>query len=251
MTKSISFVSNGKDTELRVPMPSPAKLYIPDWYKEFATFYDTKTNSYLDRSKHDERGKLSQTTKLTAKTCIPFFETFTFGYIQETWCEISVEKKENEIFFGFNQENKEIEKIMSTREMGLIPKELVPDDCYEISFQWARHWNPVLPKGYSALITHPLNREDLPFRTISGIIDFDKYHLGGAVSFFMKKNFLGTIPKGTPMYQIIPFKRDNWTRENSTEDNSVLESIKEQIFNVTSGQSGVYKKKYWERKDFN
>jgi hypothetical protein len=251
MQKDITFVPSSKKTELSVPMPSPAKFYIPDWYKKFATFYDADNKSYLSGSQYNEDGKLNPGTRLTAKVCIPFLETFTFGYIQQTWCDISVSKKEDEVSFSVNRESEEIEQMVSTRENALIPKELIPEDCHDVSFQWFRHWNPVLPKGYSALITHPLNREDLPFRTISGIIDHDKYYLGGAVAFFMKKNFSGEIPKGTPMYQIIPFKRDDWQIKNSIDNNLLIKSMEDQISNVTSGQKGVYKKKYWQRKDFN
>jgi len=251
MSKSISFVTNSKGAELNVPMPSPAKFYIPDWYKKFATFYDRENGSYVGGSQYDKDGKLNPGISRTAKVCVPFLETFTFGYVQETWCDLLVKQEKDEISISINKESKGTEQMISVREKALIPEELIPEDCHDVSFQWIRHWNPVLPKGYSALVTHPLNREDLPFRVISGIIDYDKYHLGGALAFFMKKNFSGEIPKGTPMYQIIPFKRDDWEIEKSINNYSLGESIKQQISDITSGQHGVYKKKYWERKNFN
>ena len=34
-----------------------------------------------------------------------------------------------------------------------------------------------LPPGYSLLVTHPINREDLPFTTLTGLVDVDLYSM--------------------------------------------------------------------------
>jgi hypothetical protein len=67
------------------------------------------------------------------------------------------------------------------------------------------------------LITHPINRYDLPFTSVSGLADYDVYPLPGNVSFHIKEGFEGTIPAGTPIMQIIPIKREDW-EHNINED---------------------------------
>jgi hypothetical protein len=66
------------------------------------------------------------------------------------------------------------------------------------------------------LITSPLNRLDLPFRSLTAVIDADVfYHIlpdpmqgGGNYPFYLNRGFEGIIPIGTPMCQYIPFKRE-------------------------------------------
>jgi hypothetical protein len=105
-----------------------------------------------------------------------------------------------------------------------------------------------LPDGYSAIVMHPLNRVDLPFITMSGIVDFDKsIHAPiGNIPFFIKKGFEGTIPAGTPMFQIIPFKREDWNSENQPySDIFWQEKMKER-----KSIANIYKKKIWQKKSY-
>ena len=37
-------------------------------------------------------------------------------------------------------------------------------------------WTIEAPEGYSVLFTHPVNRFDLPFTTLTGMVDCDRYH---------------------------------------------------------------------------
>jgi hypothetical protein len=95
---------------------------------------------------------------------------------------------------------------------------------------------------------HPLNRVDLPFITISGIIDFDKsIHAPiGNIPFFIKKGFTGTIPAGTPMFQMIPFKREDWKSENQT----YSDIFWQKKLNERKGIADIYKKKVWQKKSY-
>src|SRR5215472_2332366 len=37
-------------------------------------------------------------------------------------------------------------------------------------------WDFETPPGYSLLCTHPINRTDLPFRTVTGLVDCDTFY---------------------------------------------------------------------------
>jgi hypothetical protein len=57
-----------------------------------------------------------------------------------------------------------------------------------------------------------LNRFDLPFTTLTGMVDCDRYH-DNWVHFpvhWHDPTFSGVLPKGTPVAQCVPVKRENW-----------------------------------------
>jgi len=76
-------------------------------------------------------------------------------------------------------------------------------------------WTIEAPEGYAVLFTHPLNRFDLPFTTLSGIVDCDRYR-DSWVHFpaqWHDTNFSGVLPKGTPIAQCVPVKREDWVMQ--------------------------------------
>lgn len=128
---------------------------------------------------------------------------------------------------------------------GLMP---YPDGCYKTDFIYKHPLHLKLPLGYSALITHPLNRHDLPWIVLSAVVDADIQPLRpGNMPIFIKENFEGVIPKGTPIFQIIPFKRENWEKEKSPK---LIESFEKHIFEVASTIYGWYKNNAWTRKNY-
>ena len=42
------------------------------------------------------------------------------------------------------------------------------------------------------------------------MVDTDKYPIPVHFPFLLKKNFEGLIKQGTPIIQVIPFKRESW-----------------------------------------
>lgn len=209
----------------------PAKLSIPKWYTE---------------TKPPER-KLSRIktapNQPNFRLCYPFLDTLTTGYVSLLPVDIAFEKtdtfpnitwpKESE-FYPVNLRKGDADKT--------IP---VPEGHNPQHFAWTSPNAIKLPEGYSALITHPLNRYDLPFTTLSGIIDGNYAMHQGSIPVFFKENFEGVIPRGTPIFQIIPFKSENWT---STLDPNL---VKEANINKKVSEStiiGWYKNNHWKRK---
>src|SRR5260370_372658 len=69
--------------------------------------------------------------------------------------------------------------------------------------------------GYSILFTHPVNRADLPFTTFTGLVDCDTFH-DSPVNFparWHDTGFNGVLPKGTPVAQCLPVKRESWASQ--------------------------------------
>lgn len=231
MFNKIEFIPKSADAENFVTPPKPARNYEPTWLKNMPAFKNNKLEI-------DDQGAAN----LTAKMCVPFMDTFNFGYIQETWCDIHIEKDEEGYpVYSFAT----LPQIVDFR----LPRSYDHDDMfYKEEFVWRIQWSPKVPKGYSVLFTHPLNRDDLPFYTLSGVVDADKYFYedAGNHPFFVKKDFEGIIPKGTPMFQMIPFKRDNWKSDLGKFD---IEIEKGNTF-LRSKFWGVYKQNFWTKKTF-
>jgi hypothetical protein len=72
------------------------------------------------------------------------------------------------------------------------------------------YWTMEMEEGWSLLVTHPLNRPDLPFRTIAGLVHADRY-VDTYVHFpaiWTDEQFKGVLPRGTPVAHCIPVRRD-------------------------------------------
>src|SRR3546814_12110356 len=69
----------------------------------------------------------------------------------------------------------------------------------------------------SDLYTHPLNRFDLPYRTITGLVDNDRYHdvFTHIPAVWTDPDFVGTLPAGTPIAQCVPLRRQTLELETA------------------------------------
>jgi hypothetical protein len=65
--------------------------------------------------------------------------------------------------------------------------------------------------------------------------------------FLLKKGFEGIIPAGTPLAQIIPFKRDNWVSEQEKFDLDTQYAKKRTFWRTFAGS---YKANYWTKKKY-
>jgi hypothetical protein len=79
--------------------------------------------------------------------------------------------------------------------------------------KWANYWAIRTPKGYSTMFIQPMHRESV-FTILPGIVDTDEYYSPVLFPFVVNDpEFEGLIPKGTPIAQVIPFKRESWTMQ--------------------------------------
>lgn len=230
--KKIIFEPSSEEVKLVVPPPKPAKGYVAEWYKSIP-----QSKKSLDV---DSDGKLIKENSL--KQCQPFLDSMISGYIQETWCDIYIDFSENSFKYSTASEP----QVFSHREKISLN---IPG-TFPIEFVWTVPWVPKTPNGYSLLFTHPLNRNDLPFITTSGMVDSDKFnHIpNGQLPFYVRNDFSGVIPAGTPMFQILPIKRENWHSKliNFSETSWIKKKyvIEKKFF-------GQYKKVFWIKKNYN
>jgi hypothetical protein len=231
--KIIRFFS-GKEYE-NAGQPIPAKKVLPEWYR-------------LSEMDFVNPGDPEKKMVPGLKRCVPFMDAMISGYVLTTPMDIFVSRNDDgslklgwnssDIFNDFiTERSKELGEKMP-RPSGHLPNHLA----------FRGFWGFKTPRGWSVLVVHPLNRHDLPFTITSGIMDADKYSTSGNIPFFIKEDFTGVIPAGTPFAQIIPIKRAKWKSINNDQGILYLESLQGQAVR-TPGKS--YKRLFWQRKEYN
>ena len=227
MSKLIKFIpSPDKDEDLRyIEEPKPAIEFIPKWWKDQKLTISGDSNIF---------------NNLSFKACVPFLDSLTSGYMIYTGQDIGVTIDNGIPGFSWRLSP---DPIIYRASYQNLP---VPPGHFEHHFVWAFPFGIQLPKGYSMLITHPLNRFDLPFTSVSGIVD-EGVPWGGRFTFWLKETENTIIPKGTPIAQIIPFKTESW---KSTRDDSLVQYSKDERHKRDSVLSGYYKKVFYRKKRF-
>lgn len=227
---TIKFASDEIDVH---GIPKPAKTNVPDWYKNNPL--NLEGTNLLIPDTHISH---------TFKRCVPFLDSLTTGYIAELWSDVIVRKKPN----GFSSfEWRTPRAVLEERPIETSMELPVPSGHSYQRLAWKVPYYIKTPKNYSVIITHPLNRFDLPFTTLNAIVDTDEVMYAGNIPFFIKADFEGLIPKGTPLYQVIPFCREHWSSE---EDANIIEEGHINHKRSFSVINGWYKKNVWKRKNY-
>ena len=213
-----------------------ATLHIPNWYKESRQKIKGLENFSLMPDS-------PVATTSTYKKCAPFLDAVSNGYIFYLTQDIEVIKREDEspyIMWRLETLNP-ISWHNENQWDGLV----YPENCHKTLYKWQNYFNIKTPRGYSTLFTHPHNRFDLPFYTLSGVVDTDKYDLSVHFPFFIKKDFTGVIKAGTPVAQMTFFKRKHWFRSIKKFNE---ESIDKKFFEMFSNIERSYKNLIWQKK---
>lgn len=181
--------------------PKPSSQEIPQWYKELGSYIND------EKKPLDDYGTTS-----TIKKCMPVFDAITSGYILYTYVDIFVSKKYK------NVEGPIVHELEyywpSLNPIQFHPVSQAPNYPQKVDGslypKFINPWSIKTEKGYSSLFLPPLHRDSI-FTIMPGVVDTDKYILPVNFPFtFNDPEFEGLIPAGTPMAQVIPFKRDDW-----------------------------------------
>lgn len=225
--------------------PVPAKKMIPDWYKSLQNYAEDFTSETY----------IPGVNPSTVKRCIPVFDAMTAGYIITTPQDIAVENQN-----PVRGSRAEVHRYYKW-----------PNDKFPINFhayqqaeghpyrtetgkednpKFTHPWGIRTPKGYSCLFIPPVHRES-PFRIMEGVVDTDSYHDPVHFPFyFVNPKFTGLIPAGTPLAQVIPFKRESY-EHSVVAVSSMKENIPGQSLSLLKSKFlNGYRKFFWEKKDY-
>jgi hypothetical protein len=205
------------------------KEHVPEWYRKGESTFTVDGGS-------PEPG---------LKSCAPFLDIMLSGYALLTPFDIYV---------GLNEDGSHNIRWNGPEDwrdfIGERPKELGatiprPAGHSPNGLVWSSKWGWRTPRGYSTIVTHPFNRHDLPFTTLSGTIDSDKFIAHGNIPMFLKEGWVGVIPAGTPYAQVIPFNRKAWKK---VADYGLISQATEDGRKV---REKSYKKYLWIKKSYN
>ena len=241
-SKKIEFYPNYEGVPTFSEPPQPAVYAnMPEWYKEMPRYKHGQTSFDIQNGENN----------LTIRHCMPFLEGFTSGYVVTLFRSIQVKIVDGRHVITWISQGSDMPEGVRLRPQYEELAENRPFPAVEgyerAEFNWMPYWSVRTPPGYSCVFTHPINRIDLPFYTLGGIVDTDKWGDAGNHPFLFKKGWEGVIEKGTPIFQIIPFKRDNWQKVD------LLQESKEYNRKLVMRDSVLkdwYKKNAWTGKKY-
>jgi len=222
------------------PAPVPAKTCIPEWYKNAQPF---ATNQPIIKTQSG-----GATITGTFKKCIPFLDAMTAGYIIRLQADVHVDiTPGGGPEFTWTLVDTPVVGFHTFDQVSAIPRaNALLGGC---PFKWMNPWHIETPPGYSCLIVQPLNHFEDRWQILPGVVDTDQFSL--QINFPMlwtAKNFKGVIEQGTPIAQVIPFKREDWGMEIvGTEPKDHQNNLKK----LSSKISDAYKTFWWQKKSWN
>jgi hypothetical protein len=214
-----------------LPRPFPAVLGLPDWYKA---------------APQKSFNPIPQKDEFTVKKCPPFIDAMTYGFLIPLAVDLKVEDGEFswdfEVPDGFASAfSRSPIDFHDPSQVTGTP--LFDDDRFIIKF--INLWTIEAPAGYSLLFTHPVNRSDLPFTTLTGLVACDTFH-DTPVHFpahWHDADFNGVLPRGTPLVQCLPVKRENWDGDFGTLSAADTARLNE-TQDLLRRESNVYRRRY-------
>lgn len=220
--------------------PTPAIFERPSWWK--------------DMPKGINEHEYNFNNNKTIRSCPAINDAFNFGYILYTPVDIYIDVTDEENIFwklpdinlsvhGDNQ----LATFFDYHDKKQTEKYIIDENYCKQVFKMNTLWGIKTDPGYSTWFTHPIGRNNLPFRIFDAIVDTDKFPAIFPYSFVVRKDFKGVIKSGTPFMQIIPFKRDDFSHTIVEKD---IFSLQKKATSVSSFFGGGYKKLFWSRKKF-
>lgn len=179
-----------------LPRPYPAKRGLPDWLKRMAATAPSA----------DVQGEIR-----TVKQCPPFVDAMGFGFIVPLITDIRVDRGRFDWDWELGPSTLGgYTRSPMTFHLGEQLAGAPFADAESAAIKFTNYWTIETPPGYALLVTHPFNREDLPFRTLTGLVDTDRY-THGCIQFpalWRDPDYVGVLARGLPVAQCLPVPRE-------------------------------------------
>lgn len=223
-----------------LPKPAPAAERLPDWLRAMPSEVESQT--------------LGGAALRTLKHCPPLIDAFSLGILMPLACDLHVARGEAGPLLSWEWDFPALpDQLMSRGPIGAHAPEQGQGSPLPLSgrlaLKFMSFWTLETPEGWSILFTHPLNRPELPFLTLAGVVDCDRF-ADGLVHFpalWTDPNFEGVLPAGTPVAQAIPIPRRApalAVEPQSAERQAGTRVIQEAL----QSERGVYRKDFRDKK---
>ncbi|MGA2551964.1 MAG: hypothetical protein ABSF50_17595 [Burkholderiaceae bacterium] len=179
-----------------LPRPTPARQGLPTWVREMPATAFSTTHA------QDVR---------TVKQCPPFIDAMAHGFLIPLPCDVTVRQG----VFSWDWDLPALSVSAHPRSplSFHVPAQVTGTPFHESARSIVKFncfWTIELEPGYSLFATHPVNRADLPFRLLTGMIDADRFHDVGILfpAIWTEPDFEGVLRAGTPIAQCFPVFRE-------------------------------------------
>lgn len=180
-----------------LPRPVPARAGLPDWLRAMAP-----------RAASAVHGREIR----TVKQCPPFVDAMAHGFLLPLPCDVVVERG---MRFRWDWPLPPLAVPGHPRAplSFHVPEQLAGTPQArgtQSALKFNSFWTIELEPGWSLLAMHPANRDELPFRLVTGLVDADRFHEVG-INFpavWLDPDFEGVLVKGTPVAQCCVVPRE-------------------------------------------
>jgi hypothetical protein len=214
-----------------LPRPIPAVQGLPEWFKAMPQKAFNETLGFVDQ---------------TVKRCPPFIDAMTYGFLIPL--PVDLEVRDGEFNWDFETPKGGVSEYTHSPIDFHDPGQAIgapfhDEDRFIIKFN--NFWTIQAPPGYALLFTHPVNRTDLPFTTLTGLVDCDTFY-DSPLNFparWHDMNFNGVLRKGTPVAQCMPVRRESWGGRFeilSSEDTARMIEVRDAMLR----EDGVYRHQF-------
>jgi hypothetical protein len=219
----------------RLPRPLPALQGLPDWLRSMPSA------AYSDMHGQDVR---------TVKQCPPFVDAMRHGFVMPLPCDVTIAGGR----FSWNWDLPPLSVETHPRsplsfhvpaQVSGMPLEAGGRPLIKFNSFWTIELEP----GYSLFATHPVNREDLPFRTLTGLVDADRFNAVGILfpATWIDPGYEGILPAGTPVAQCFPVSRQALDLVHEPLSPDRIETY-DSTANALLSAPGVYRKTYRDKR---
>jgi hypothetical protein len=179
--------------------PLPARRALPEWLRAMPRA------AYSDTHEQDVR---------TVKQCPPFVDAMSHGFVIPLPCDVAVH--EGVLSWDWDYPALSVDAHPRSPISFHVPAQVAGTPFYDPDaaiVKFNSFWTIELEPGYSLFATHPINRADLPFRLLTGLVDCDRFSDVGVLfpAVWTNREFEGVLPRGTPVAQCFPVARTNLT----------------------------------------
>lgn len=208
--KTITFIPIDDTVIGKFQPPIPAYKCLPEWYNQQPAYTE-------EEMLVSDNG----IPNITVKKCMPILDDMLAGYIIKLGSDLLVTQSENDdTHAGMQWSIQNAPSFISTHSTAQVSHFPMPQGYSIHPFKFTNYWRIKTPPGYSCMFRHPFYHvSNQPFYTLSGIVDTDLHPIAVNFPFLLNKSFSGVIEEGTPIVQIIPFKRQEWKHEVRVEPN--------------------------------
>lgn len=208
--RTISFSPTSNDIVGLIDPPTPAFKVLPPWYKA----QPVTTNG--EDLRIQDRGVVN----VTVKKCMPVLDDLIAGYIVCLASDVQVvsDENQNQSFHWSLILPDTVEPLISSHSTAQVSHFPIPNGYSINPFKFTNYWKIKTPPGYSCLFKHPVWHGEVPFLSLSGIVDTDTHPVPVNFPFLIRSGWSGVIYAGTPIMQIVPFRREFWSSEVVADD---------------------------------